>query len=44
MSQLTVRSLAKHMINHRKRLKHATKPGYGMGMGRNTLIHKGKKP
>lgn len=27
-----------------KRLKHATQPGYGMGMGKNTLIHKGRKP
>ena len=30
--------------DYQKRLKHATQPGYGMGKGKNTLIHKGKKP
>ena len=30
--------------DYEKRFRHATRPGYGMGMGKNTLIHKGKKP
>lgn len=30
--------------NFSKRHAHATRPGYGMGMGKNTLIHKGRKP
>lgn len=27
-----------------KRWRHATRAGYGMGMGKNSLIHKGGKP
>ena len=30
--------------SYAKRFRHATRPGYGMGMGKNTLIHNGKKP
>ncbi len=31
-------------LDYAKRLKHHARPGYGMGMGKNTLIHKGRKP
>lgn len=27
-----------------KRIRHRHQLGHGMGMGRNTLIHKGRKP
>ena len=30
--------------NYAKRYRNATRPGFGMGMGANTLIHKGGKP
>ena len=29
---------------YEKRYRHASRPGHGMGMGANTLIHNGRKP
>lgn len=44
MAILLRRMPNRRYTNFSKRLKHATRPGYGMGMGKNTLIHKGRKP
>jgi hypothetical protein len=30
--------------NYERRRRHAIRPGHGMGMGANTLIHNGGKP